>query len=105
MNLDHNFVKVWKFSEDQKIMQTEHFFPNFRSDVHPLKLLGGYSQIIGGYISPHPLLVSAPLAGIKHLSLISSIACLLWLSLSSKQFLPKAQLKLHQVVSAVQTIQ
>ena len=26
-----------------------------------LKLLGGYSQIIGGNISPHPPLVSAPL--------------------------------------------
>ena len=26
MNLDHDFVQVWKFSEDQKKMQMEHFF-------------------------------------------------------------------------------
>ena len=92
MNLDHDFVQVWKFSEDQKkskwnpffpkfrwrpkkkgsSSKIEHFFPNLRSDVHPFKLLGGmqmwtiikllgrYSQNIGGYIPPPPL-VSAPL--------------------------------------------
>ena len=26
MNLDHDFVQVWKFSEDQKNKQMEHFF-------------------------------------------------------------------------------
>ena len=29
MNLDHDFVQVWKFSKDQKKkMQMDHFFPN-----------------------------------------------------------------------------
>ena len=29
MNLDHDFAQMWKFSEDQKKMQMEHFFsPN-----------------------------------------------------------------------------
>ena len=29
MNLDHDFVQVWKFSEYKKKMQMEHFFsPN-----------------------------------------------------------------------------
>ena len=91
MNLDHDFVQVWKFSEDLKKnanrtlwkMQIEHFFspilkkvfsknrtlfpPNLRSAVHPFKLLGGcrcgifsnywggYTQIIGGDISPPPV--------------------------------------------------
>ena len=26
MNLDHDFVRVWKFSEDKKKQQMEHFF-------------------------------------------------------------------------------
>ena len=26
MNLDHDFVQVWKFSEDKRKMQIEHFF-------------------------------------------------------------------------------
>ena len=26
MNLDHEFVQVWKFSEDPKKMQMKHFF-------------------------------------------------------------------------------
>ena len=26
MNLDHDFVQVWKFREDQKNKQMEHFF-------------------------------------------------------------------------------
>ena len=30
MNLDHDFVQVWKFSEDQKNMQMEHFFPQIQ---------------------------------------------------------------------------
>ena len=30
MNLDHDFVQVWKFSEDQKIKQMEHFFPQIQ---------------------------------------------------------------------------
>ena len=106
MNLDHDFVQVWKFSEDQRKVQTEHFFspnsgedqkkvfsknrtlflPGFRwkpkkKDLQQenntffpkftlrctpfqiiggmqkwtfLKLLGGYSQIIGGIYSPPP---------------------------------------------------
>ena len=61
MNLDHDFVQVWKFSEDQKkasgtlfspnlgedqkkrsSTRLQYFFsPNLRSDVHPFKLLGG----------------------------------------------------------------
>ena len=33
INLDHDFVQVWKFSEDQKKMQMEHFFsPNSGED-------------------------------------------------------------------------
>ena len=33
MNLDHDFVQVWKFSEDQKKMQMEHLFsPNSGED-------------------------------------------------------------------------
>ena len=78
MNLDHDFVQVWKFSEDQKKMPIEHFFspnlgedqkkvfsknrtlvsPNLRSDVHPFKLLGGIQpNYWGEYIPPgfrHP---------------------------------------------------
>ena len=30
MNLDHDFVQVWKFSVDQKKMQLEHFFPQIQ---------------------------------------------------------------------------
>ena len=31
MNLDHDFVQVWKFSEDQKKnKQMEHFFPQIQ---------------------------------------------------------------------------
>ena len=57
----------------------EHFFPRIQvetcTQMHTgvkllvgmqmktiLKLLGGYSQIIGGDISPHPPRISAPLA-------------------------------------------
>ena len=33
MNLDHDFVQVWKFSETKRKMQTEHFFsPNSSED-------------------------------------------------------------------------
>ena len=66
MNLDHDFVQVWKFSEDQKKNGNRTIFlpdfrwrpnkknkkkvfskkrtlfsPNLRSVVHPFKLLGG----------------------------------------------------------------
>ena len=30
MNLDHDFVQVWKFSADQKKKQMEHFFPQIQ---------------------------------------------------------------------------
>ena len=30
MNVDHDFVQVWKFSEDQKNKQMEHFFPQIQ---------------------------------------------------------------------------
>ena len=30
MNLDHDFVQVWKFSEDQKNCKWNTFFPKFR---------------------------------------------------------------------------
>ena len=30
MNLDHDFVQVWKFSKDQKKIQMEHFFPQIQ---------------------------------------------------------------------------
>ena len=114
MNLDHDFVQVWKFSEDQKknanrtfflpefkwrpkkkrspskiehffspilgehqkkrsSARIEHFFPQIYAQLYTLsnywegcrsgpfsnlKLLGGYSQIIGGMYPPR---VSAPL--------------------------------------------
>ena len=85
MNLDHVFVQVWKFSEDQKKMQMEHFFPqtqvktkNFflhqkvfiksRTLFSPIfaqmythsNYWGDSAKLLGGYI-PHPLLVSTPL--------------------------------------------
>ena len=45
-------VKAKKQRSSSKI---EHFSPNFRSDIHPFKLLGGgYSQIIGGIYPLHP---------------------------------------------------
>ena len=62
-----------KTKKQKIIIKTRTLFsPNLRSDVHSFKLLGGcrcgpfsnywggYSQIIGGYIPPPPL-VSAPL--------------------------------------------
>ena len=30
MNLDHDFVQVWKFSDDRKKMQMEHIFPQIQ---------------------------------------------------------------------------
>ena len=30
MYLNHDFVQVWKFSEDQKNKQMEHFFPQIQ---------------------------------------------------------------------------
>ena len=30
MNLDHDFVQMWKFSEDHKKKQMEHFFPQIQ---------------------------------------------------------------------------
>ena len=77
MNLEHDFVRVWKFSEDKtknkkktangtlfpqiqvktkKVFNKNRtlFSPNLRSDVHPFKLWGDadvdHSQTIGGYI-------------------------------------------------------
>ena len=33
MNLDHDFVQVWKFSEDQKKKQMEHFFSRIQVKI------------------------------------------------------------------------
>ena len=80
MNLDHDFVQVWKFSEDQKKMQMEQFFPHIQvktkkkvffknrtpffpifAQMHtPSNYWRGYSQIIGGDISPIPPLFRHP---------------------------------------------
>ena len=93
MNLDHDFVQVWKFSEDQKKnKQMEHFFPQiqvktkkkvFRKNIvfpqiytlrcTPIQIIGGMQmqtilELLGG-IQPNigreyiPPLVSAPLFG------------------------------------------
>ena len=86
MNLDHNFVQVRKFSEDQKKRSSskiehffpqiqvktkkkrsstsiEHFFPNFTLRCTPIQTTGGdTAKLMGGIkTSPHPRLVSAPL--------------------------------------------
>ena len=84
MNLEHDFVQVWKFSEDQKKMLVEHFFPEIqvktkkkvfiknRTLFSPIfaqmyctsiQIIGGDAAKLLGGIYPHPLLVSAPLAG------------------------------------------
>ena len=112
MNLDHDFVQVWKFREDQRkkckwnifspriqvktkkkrsSSQIEHFFPrNFCSDANPfkilggmqmwsiLKLLGGYSQIIGDISSPFPLGFGTPATMQIKIAFLSSVssACL-----------------------------
>ena len=86
MNFDHNFVQVWKFSEEQKKkangtlkfpkfpqiqVKTKKkkvfyknrtlFSPNLRSDVHPFKLLGGdTAKLLGGYIPPSPPCFATP---------------------------------------------
>ena len=93
MNLDHDFVQMWKFSEDKKkkkrmehffsqiqvktkkrsSTRIEHFFPNFTLRCTPI-------QTIGGDISP---LVSAPLAVIVHTSRPKRVQC----SCSSKRLL------------------
>ena len=85
MDLDHDFVQVWKFSEDQKNANETLFPPNSGEDQkkkssskieHFSRIFaqmythsnywGGYTQIIGG-IYPHPPpLVSAPLVEIPH---------------------------------------
>ena len=74
MNLDHDFVQVWKFGEDQKksangtifpqiqvktkkkrsSTRIEHFFPQiYTLRCTPIQIIGGYadvdhSQTIGG---------------------------------------------------------
>ena len=80
MKLDHDFVQVWKFSEDQK-MQMEHFFPQiqvktkkkvfikhktlfpqFSLRCTPIQIIGGdTAKLLEGLYPPHPPLVSAPL--------------------------------------------
>ena len=79
MNLDHNFVQVWKFSEDQKnangtlfsqiqvktkkrvFIKNRTFFPQFLLRCTPIQIIGGdTAKLLGGYILPSPL-VSAPL--------------------------------------------
>ena len=91
MNLDHDFVQVWKFGEDQKKMQMEHlfsansgedqkkslyqksntFFPKFSLRCTPIQIIGGdadvdHSQTIGGIYPPLPILVPAPLLETCH---------------------------------------
>ena len=82
MNLDYDFVQMWKFSEDQKkknangtlfspnsgedqkknySSKIKHFFPNFRSDVHQFKLLEGIHPNYWGEYIPPSLLVMEPL--------------------------------------------
>ena len=81
LNLDQDFFQVNKSSEDQKKglpQKWNTLYPRIQvqtcAQMHTkvkllegmqmktiLKLLGGYSQIIGGDISPHPPRVSAPL--------------------------------------------
>ena len=46
MNLDHNFARVWKFSEDQKKkMQMEHFFSPNSGEVKKKKKKRSLSKI------------------------------------------------------------
>ena len=92
MNLNHDFVQVWKFSEDQKknanrtlflpefrgrpkkkrsSARIEHFFPNLRSDVHTFKLLGGcrcgpFSNYWGGYSQIIGRIYPPILPGFRH---------------------------------------
>ena len=74
MNLDHDFFQVSKLSEDQKIRSSPKegklCSPNCRGDLRSnahqsqifwgdadadyTQIIGGYSQIIGGCISPFP---------------------------------------------------
>ena len=54
MNLDHDFVQVWKFSDDQKKKSKWNtFFPKFTLRCTPIQIIGGdadvdHSQTIGG---------------------------------------------------------
>ena len=81
MNLDHDFVQVWKCSEDQKknangtlfspnsgedqkkkfSSKIEHFFPQFSLRCTPIQIIGGgCSQIIGGMYPPIPPCFGTP---------------------------------------------
>ena len=81
MNLDHDFVQVWKFSEDKKkangtlfspnsgedqkkrsSTRTEHFSPKFPLRCTPIQTIRGNTAKLLGECIPHPPLVSAPLA-------------------------------------------
>ena len=73
MNLDHDFVQVWKFSEDKKkvfIKNRTLFSPNSGEDQKKKIIVGDadvdHSQTIGGDTAKllgviYPPLVSAPL--------------------------------------------
>ena len=77
INLDHDFVQVWKFSEDQKKKRSSskieqffpqiqvktkkkrsstkipHFFPQFSLRCTPIQIIGGNTaKSLGGYIPP-----------------------------------------------------
>ena len=75
INLDHDFVQVWKFSEDQKnakgtlfspnsgedqkkkrsSSKIQHFFPQFSLRCTPIQIIGGdTAKSLGGYIPPSP---------------------------------------------------
>ena len=83
MNLDHDFVLVWKFSEDPKKKQMEHIFPQIQLKTKRKKKVFSknrtlfpqfYAQMYtdsnywgvtvklldGGYIIPHPPLFRQP---------------------------------------------
>ena len=73
MNLDHDFVQVWKFSEDKKkvFIKNRTLFPQIQVKTKKKKIIGGdadvdHSQTIGGDTAEllgviYPPLVSAPL--------------------------------------------
>ena len=73
--MEHFFPQIQVKTKKKKkvfIKNRTLFSPNLRLDIHPLKLLGGcrcepfsnywggYSQIIGGDVSPHPPLFRHP---------------------------------------------
>ena len=82
MNLDYDFVQVWKFSEDQKKMQMEHFFPQIQVKTKkkvfitngtlfspifaqkyctPIQIIGGdTAKLLRGYIPAIPPCFGTP---------------------------------------------